>query len=101
MNVHRFRPAVPATEAPSITPQELLAGWRARNLVVTEDVHAVAAYLAPALVRGPVRCQLEDVATRTGLTLDRVRDCLRMLIRRGCMRQTGCTPDGAPVYVLP
>ncbi|MFF4020193.1 hypothetical protein [Streptomyces sp. NPDC001843] len=68
---------------------------------MTEDVHAVAAYLAPTLVRGPARCRLEDVATRTGLTLERVRDCVRMLIERGCIRQTGCAPDGASVYVLP
>ncbi|MFF4491292.1 Bro-N domain-containing protein [Streptomyces sp. NPDC001544] len=97
----RFGTVAPATQAPSPTPRELLAGWRARNLVVTEDVHAVAAYLAPTLVRGPARCRLEDVATRTGLTLERVRDCVRMLIKRGCIRQTGCSPDGAPVYVLP
>ncbi|MFJ9709694.1 hypothetical protein [Streptomyces sp. NPDC101234] len=71
------------------------------NLVVTDDVHAVAACLAPALVRGPARCRLEEVAARTGLTLDRVNDCLRMLLKRGCMRQTGCDGDGAPVYVLP
>ncbi|MEU6222378.1 BRO family protein [Streptomyces sp. NPDC047042] len=25
----------------------------------------------------------------------------RMLLKRGCMRQTGCTADGAPCYVLP
>ncbi|MGW2636540.1 BRO-N domain-containing protein [Streptomyces sp. NPDC001348] len=99
---HRFPSSVaPATQAPSLTPQALLARWRAKNLVVTEDVHAVAAYLAPMLVRGPARCQLEDVAARTGLTLERVRDCVRMLIKRGCIRQTGCSPDGAPVYVLP
>ncbi|MFF4399948.1 Bro-N domain-containing protein [Streptomyces sp. NPDC001480] len=97
----RFRPTAPEAQAPVITPQELLAGWRARNLVVTEDVHAVAAYLAPALVRGPAWCPLEDVATRTGLTLDRVRDCMRMLIKRGCIRQTGCASDGTPVYALP
>ena len=84
-----------------MTPQELLASWRARNPVVTDDVHAVAAYLAPALVRGAVRCRAEEVATRTGLTLERVRDCVRMLLKRGCMRQTGCADDGTPVYVLP
>jgi hypothetical protein len=84
-----------------MSPQQLLASWRARNLVVTEDVHAVAAYLAPALVRGPVHCRLEEVADRTGLTLDRVHDCVRMLIKRGCMRQSGIVAEGVPVYVLP
>jgi len=97
----RFQPAAAEGGKPSMTPQELLAGWRAKNLVVADDVHAVAAYLAPALVRGAVRCRMEEVATRTGLTLERVRDCVRMLLKRGCMRQSGCAEDGTPVYVLP
>jgi hypothetical protein len=102
----RLQPPVPRprsrpAEPPTITPQQLLATWKSRNLVVTDDVHAVAAYLAPALVRGPARCRLEDVASRTGLTLDRVHDCVRMLIKRGCMRQVGSEGDGVPVYVLP
>ncbi|WP_330458712.1 Bro-N domain-containing protein [Streptomyces sp. NBC_00820] len=98
----RLRPPAPvAGPPPVITPQRLLATWREKNLVVTEDVHAVAAYLAPALVRGPVPCRLEEVAGRTGLTLDRVHDCVRMLIKRGCMRQVGSAADGRPVYVLP
>ncbi|WP_328876772.1 hypothetical protein [Streptomyces sp. NBC_00287] len=95
----RLRP--PAAGPRSLTPQELLSRWRSKNLVVTDDVHAVAAYLAPALVRGPARCRLEEVAERTGLTLDRVHDCVRMLLKRGCVRQAGCAEDGAPVYVLP
>ncbi|WP_367322073.1 Bro-N domain-containing protein [Streptomyces sp. HUAS ZL42] len=97
----RFQPAAAEGGKPSMTPQELLAVWRAKNLVVADDVHAVAAYLAPALVRGAVRCRMEEVATRTGLTLERVRDCVRMLLKRGCTRQSGCTADGTPVYVLP
>jgi prophage antirepressor-like protein len=90
-----------AREVSTPTPQQLLAAWRAKNLVVTEDVHAVAAYLAPALVRGEARCRAEDVAERTGLTAERVVDCVRMLLKRGCMRQRGCAEDGTPVYVLP
>ncbi|MEU9400168.1 Bro-N domain-containing protein [Streptomyces sp. NPDC048242] len=102
----RLQPPAPRTEAapapaPPLTPQRLLATWRARNLVVTDDVHAVAVHLAPALVRGPVHCRLEEVAERTGLTLDRVHDCVRMLIKRGCVRQAGNAGDGVPVYVLP
>ncbi|GHF03892.1 DNA-binding protein [Streptomyces griseoluteus] len=98
----RMRPAPPPEprRAP-LTPQHLLATWRDRNLVVTEDVHAVAAHLAPALVHGPVACRLEDVAARTGLTRDRVHDCVRMLIKRGCVRQSGSAADGVPVYSLP
>lgn len=88
-------------EVTELTPQQLLAKWKERNLVVTEDVHAVAAYLAPALLRGGARYRLEEVATRTGLSQERVHDCVRMLLKRGCVRQTGSAPDGAPVYVLP
>ncbi|MFI2202087.1 Bro-N domain-containing protein [Streptomyces sp. NPDC020192] len=97
----RLRPSTLAPPPPTMTPQQLLATWRAKNLVVTDDVHAVATCLAPALLRGPVHCRLEDVADRTGLTLDRVHDCVRMLIKRGCMRQTGLAEGGTPVYVLP
>ncbi|WP_406475945.1 Bro-N domain-containing protein [Streptomyces sp. NBC_01615] len=93
----RPRPAA----VPKLTPQELLAAWKEKNLVVTEDIHAVAAYLAPALLRGGARYRLEEIAGRTGLAQSRVYDCVRMLLKRGCMRQQGCTPEGAPVYVLP
>ncbi|MDX3572181.1 Bro-N domain-containing protein [Streptomyces sp. ID05-47C] len=86
---------------PELTPQQLLAAWKAKNLVFTEDIHAVAAYLAPSLVRGEASYRMEDIATRTGLSPSRVHDCLRTLLKRGCMRQTGCAVDGAPIYVLP
>lgn len=95
------RPRPTAAPEPELTPQQLLATWKAKNLVVTGDVHAVAAYLAPALLRGGARYPLEEIATRTGLPQERVHDCVRMLLRRGCVRQTGCAPDGAPIYVLP
>ncbi|MEW2114998.1 Bro-N domain-containing protein [Streptomyces sp. NPDC005474] len=94
---HRPNP----TPVPELTPQQLLATWKAKNLVVTDDIHAVAACLAPALVRGEASYRLEEIAARTGLPHDRVHDCLRMLLKRGCVRQTGCTAEGAPVYVLP
>ncbi|MFH9550842.1 Bro-N domain-containing protein [Streptomyces sp. NPDC017435] len=90
----------PVSEA-RLSPQEILAAWKAKNLVVTDDVHAVAAVLAPALAHGEARYRVEAIATRTGLSHDRVHDSLRMLLKRGCVRQTGCAPDGAPVYVLP
>jgi hypothetical protein len=97
------RPAGDAvtSQATGLTAQQLLAHWKAKNLVITDDVHAVAAYLAPALVKGEADYRIEEIADRTGLAKDRVRDCLRMLLKRGCMRQRGCTADGAPVYVLP
>lgn len=96
-----LRPRPESRSAAKVTPQELLATWKEKNLVVTEDVHAVAAYLAPALVNGSAHHTVTEIAHRTGLPRERVHDCLRMLLRRGCMRQAGSTPEGAPVYVLP
>ncbi|MEU1189210.1 Bro-N domain-containing protein [Streptomyces sp. NPDC005859] len=87
--------------APELTVQQILAKWKAKNLLITDDVHMVAAVLAPALSRGEARYRVEEIAARTGMSQDRVLDCLRMLLRRGCVRQTGCAADGAPVYVLP
>ncbi|MEU8540042.1 Bro-N domain-containing protein [Streptomyces sp. NPDC048717] len=90
------------SRSPALTPQELLASWSARDVVVGEDIHAVASCLAPALVRGGVRYRLEEVARRTGLTSERVRDCVRILVERGCMRHAGGTgADGGLLYVLP
>ncbi|MFI0977909.1 Bro-N domain-containing protein [Streptomyces sp. NPDC021093] len=89
-----------AEREPGVTPQELLDVWRRRKLVVTEDVHAVAAYIAPALIGGEARYRLEEIAARTGLSTARVHACLRMLIKHQCIRQVGCAQDGAPVYVL-
>ncbi|MFE5295341.1 Bro-N domain-containing protein [Streptomyces sp. NPDC056632] len=98
------RLAVPVQRSgPALTPQQLLDSWRERNVVESADVHAVAAYLAPALVRGGVRYRLEEVARRTGLTAERVRDCVRVLVERGCMRHAGgvAGADGGLLYVLP
>ncbi|MCX5199956.1 Bro-N domain-containing protein [Streptomyces sp. NBC_00237] len=99
--VERMEPRVPVQVEPEVTPQQLLATWRQRNLVVTDDVHAVAAYLAPALVRGGARYPVEVIAAQTGLPQVRVHDCLRLLLKRGCMKQRGLAGDGAPVYELP
>jgi hypothetical protein len=44
---------------------------------------------------------LDVRAEQERLAQDRVHDRLRMLIKRGCVRQVGCTTDGAPVHVLP
>ncbi|KQX62317.1 Bro-N domain-containing protein [Streptomyces sp. Root1310] len=90
-----------SSPAPELTAQQLLDTWKKRHLLVTDDVHTVAAVLAPALTRGEARYRVDEIAARTGMSQDRVHDCLRMLLKRGCMRQTGCSTDGAPVYVLP
>ncbi|MEX0172377.1 BRO family protein [Streptomyces sp. LMG1-1-1.1] len=80
-----------------LTPQELVESW-----AITGDVLTVATCLAPALVRGGVRYRAQDVTRSTGLSGERVRDCVRLLIERGCMREVGGPdPDGARIYVLP
>lgn len=88
-------------EPPRVTPASLIAEWRERNLVVTADIWAVAAYILPSIIEhGECLCPLDAIASVTGLAEHRVHDALRMLQKRGCVRQTGVTPDGAPVYVL-
>ncbi|MFD3571108.1 BRO family protein [Streptomyces sp. NPDC058667] len=84
-------------DAVACTPQELVESW-----AVAGDVRTVATCLAPALVRGGVRYRTQDVTRRTGLSRERVRDCVRLLIELGCIREVG-GPDagGARIYVLP
>ncbi|MFF1511644.1 BRO family protein [Streptomyces sp. NPDC058326] len=81
----------------ALTPQELVESW-----AITGDVRTVATCLAPALIRGGVRYRTQDVTRRTGLSRERVRDCVRLLIERGCIREVGGPDaDGARIYVLP
>ncbi|GHG39014.1 Bro-N domain-containing protein [Streptomyces zaomyceticus] len=83
--------------AVALTPQELVESW-----AITGDVRTVATCLAPGLVRGGVRYRTQDVVRRTGLSRERVRDCVRLLLDRGCMREVGePDEDGARIYVLP
>ncbi len=78
----------------------VLAEWRER-LSVTEDVWTVAVVIAPVLVeKGELREPLESLAARTGLTVRRVNECLRMLHKHACIRSRGGAENGAPVYVL-
>ncbi|MGW7206387.1 BRO-N domain-containing protein [Streptomyces sp. NPDC054837] len=88
-------------QAPELTPEQLLANWRTRNLVVTEDIHTVAAHLAPALLHGGADYSVEEIAVCTGLSPSRVQNSLELLSENGCVRQVGRAPDGAPFYVLP
>ncbi|WP_055626071.1 BRO-N domain-containing protein [Streptomyces hirsutus] len=82
------------------TTQSVLADWRER-LSVTEDVWTVAVVIAPVLVeQGEMREPLESIAARTGLSVHRVNECLRLLRKHACIRSRGGTEDGAPVYVL-
>ncbi|MFI1164995.1 Bro-N domain-containing protein [Streptomyces sp. NPDC020801] len=86
------------TAAP--TTESVLADWRQR-LSVTEDVWTVAVVIAPVLVeRGELREPLESIAARTGLSVRRVNECLRMLRKHACIRSRGGAEDRAPVYVL-
>jgi prophage antirepressor-like protein len=94
------RPAV--VDAPALQPttESVLADWRQR-LSVTEDVWTVAVVIAPVLVNeGELREPLESIASRTGLTVRRVNECLRLLRQHACIRSRGGAEDGAPVYVL-
>ncbi|MFJ8541601.1 BRO family protein [Streptomyces sp. NPDC093586] len=82
------------------TTESVLADWRQR-LSVTEDVWAVAVVIAPVLVeQGELREPLESISARTGLSVHRVNECLRMLRKHACIRSRGGAEDGAPVYVL-
>ncbi|MFC5953891.1 Bro-N domain-containing protein [Streptomyces pratens] len=82
------------------TTETVLAGWR-RRLSVTEDVWTVAVVIAPVLVeRGELREPLESIAARTGLSVHRVNECLRLLRKHACIHSRGGAEDGAPVYVL-
>ncbi|MEU0968060.1 Bro-N domain-containing protein [Streptomyces sp. NPDC005917] len=82
------------------TAESVLADWRQR-LSVTEDVWLVAMVIAPVLVeKGELREPLESIAARTGLTVHRVNECLRLLRKHACIRPQGGAEDGVPVYVL-
>ncbi|MGW2516071.1 BRO-N domain-containing protein [Streptomyces sp. NPDC001617] len=91
----------PAAEFPTRpTTETVLADWR-RRLSVTEDVWTVAVVIAPVLVEeGELRQPLESIAARTGLSVHRVNECLRLLRKHACIRSQGAAADGAPVYVL-
>ncbi|MEH0420249.1 BRO-N domain-containing protein [Streptomyces sp. B21-083] len=88
------------TTATAPTTEAVLADWRHR-LSVTEDVWTVAVVIAPVLVeKGELREPLESIAARTGLSVHRVNECLRLLRKHACIRSRGGAEGGAPVYVL-
>ncbi|MFJ5270712.1 Bro-N domain-containing protein [Streptomyces sp. NPDC088358] len=94
------RPAPTATFSAHPTAESVLADWRQR-LSVTSDVWAVAVVIVPVLVdEGELRQPLEAIAARTGLSVQRVNDCLRMLRKHACIHSRGGGENGAPVYVL-
>ncbi|MGP4043320.1 BRO family protein [Streptomyces sp. 2A115] len=94
------RPAPTAALSANPTTEAVLADWRQR-LSVTADVWAVAVVIAPVLVEeGELRQPLESIAARTGLSVHRVNECLRLLRKHSCIHSRGGTEDGAPVYVL-
>ncbi|ALV34615.1 Bro-N domain-containing protein [Streptomyces sp. CdTB01] len=94
------RPAPTPSLSAHPTTESVLADWRQR-LSVTSDVWAVAVVIAPVLVeQGELRQPLESIAARTGLTVQRVNECLRLLRKHACIHPRGASEDGAPVYVL-
>ncbi|MDX2932429.1 BRO-N domain-containing protein [Streptomyces ipomoeae] len=99
LSVERPAPADSAFSAHPTT-ESVLADWRER-LSVTADVWTVAVVIAPVLVEeGELRQPLEAIAARTGLSVHRVNECLRLLRKHACIHPRGATEDGAPVYVL-
>ncbi|MER6435233.1 Bro-N domain-containing protein [Streptomyces sp. NPDC001185] len=94
------RPAPTADFPANPVAESVLADWRQR-LSVTSDVWAVAVVIVPVLVEeGELRQPLDAIAARTGLSVQRVNDCLRMLRKHACIRSRGGSGNGAPVYVL-
>ncbi|WP_326753662.1 Bro-N domain-containing protein [Streptomyces hirsutus] len=94
------RPPTRGRLATPPTTESVLVDWRQR-LSVTEDVWTVAVVIAPVLVeQGEMREPLKSIAARTGLSVHRVNECLRLLRKHACIRSRGGTEDGAPVYVL-
>ncbi|MET7573582.1 Bro-N domain-containing protein [Streptomyces sp. NPDC005492] len=94
------RPAPATAFSASPTTESVLADWRQR-LSVTADVWTVAVVIVPVLVEEGELCQpLDSIAARTGLSVQRVNDCLRMLRKHACIHSRGGSEDGAPIYVL-
>jgi prophage antirepressor-like protein len=94
------RPAPAAGLSAQPTTEAVLADWRHR-LSVTSDVWAVAVVIAPVLVeQGELRQPLASIAARTGLSVHRVNECLRLLRKHACIHSQGGSEDGEPIYVL-
>ncbi|MDQ0600375.1 prophage antirepressor-like protein [Streptomyces canus] len=94
------RPTPTADFSDHPTTEAVLADWRQR-LSVTADVWAVAVVIAPVLVEeGELRQPLDSIAARTGLSVHRVNECLRLLRKHACIHPRGGAEDGTPVYVL-
>ncbi|MBE8471411.1 BRO-N domain-containing protein [Streptomyces justiciae] len=94
------RPAPTTDLVAHPTTEAVLADWRQR-LSVTSDVWSVAVVIAPVLVEeGELRQPLASIAARTGLSVQRVNECLRLLRKHACIHARGGTEDGTPVYVL-
>jgi prophage antirepressor-like protein len=94
------RPTPTAGLSAHPTTEAVLADWRQR-LSVTADVWAVAVVIAPVLVEeGELRQPLDSIAARTGLSVHRVNECLRLLRKHACIHPRGGDEDGTPIYVL-
>ncbi|WP_328372155.1 Bro-N domain-containing protein [Streptomyces sp. NBC_00445] len=94
------RPAPTAPQSAHPSTEAVLADWRQR-LSVTSDVWAVAVVIAPVLVEeGELHQPLASIAARTGLSVHRVNECLRLLRKHACIHSRGAGEDGEPIYVL-
>lgn len=94
------RPMPTADLSAHPTTEVVLADWRQR-LSVTSDVWAVAVVIAPVLVEhGELRQPLASLAARTGLSVQRVNECLRLLRKHACIHARGGDEEGTPIYAL-
>ncbi len=92
------KPTAPESGHP--TTEALLADWRQR-LSVTSDVWTVAVVIAPVLAEhGELRQPLASTAARTGLSVHRVNECLRLLRKHACIHPRGASENGEPIYAL-
>jgi prophage antirepressor-like protein len=92
-------------EAAAQNPQRLdmtqvLSEWRER-IPQGSDSWALALYLLPEMLRnGDYRMSIDYIGVRMGFTAQKTNSCLGLLRRVGCIKQTGFTQDGNPVYAL-
>ncbi|MFF3407126.1 Bro-N domain-containing protein [Streptomyces sp. NPDC002742] len=70
------------------------------QLVVTQHESLALQRTMLDMQQTMIEVQRESLAARTGLSVHRVNECLRMLRKHACIHSRGGSEDGAPVYVL-
>jgi hypothetical protein len=89
-----------AQNAQRLDMTQVLSEWRER-IPQGSDSWALALYLLPEMLRnGDYRMSIDYIGVRMGFTAQKTNSCLGLLRRVGCIKQTGFTQDGNPVYAL-